>query len=398
MTLFLLACAGLLLVSAVFFFLPLSSSQAEQDPGRANLQWYRVREQELGAQEDAALAEDARLRLLEDGNSTLPQAQQSEGRFPRWLLLPLVTVLAGGFYYRLGGMQDVLIAEQLQALGEQTSAEQRDELIDAISRRSSQRPDNLHYISLLARYHMGEADYGAALASYERLLQEVPEDAQTLAYAAQAGYMAAGRVLDDRARLRAEQALAANPHQRTALGLLGMASYEQGQYRAAISYWQRLQVMEQPGSESSRMIADVIAQARRALGEMAPQATGQDVASASRPVAPAAAGPGITVSVSLPDGARVRPQDTVFILARDAASDSRMPVAVQRRSGAELPLTVRLDDSNSMAGRKVSELAALRVSVQVSPDGRPGEANASWVADSDPVAPGAEVALVLQAR
>jgi cytochrome c-type biogenesis protein CcmH len=272
-----------------------------------------------------------------------------------------------------------------------TPAQMRD-LIHDVESRSAERPDNLHYLALLGRYYMGEEDYGQAATTYDVLVEAVPEDAQALAYAAQAEYLAAGRSLSDRARLRAEQALAADPHQRTALGLLGMASFEQQQYRAAIEYWQRLIAMEPGDSESAQMIAGVIETARQRLGQEDP-AGAAAVSAASADVAAVAAvdsGAGVTVRVSVPPGGVITPTDTVFILARNAESDSRMPIAVQRLTGAQLPVTLRLDDSNSMAGQKISETASVIVAVQVSADGRPGEANASWLGELGPIAPSAD--------
>jgi cytochrome c-type biogenesis protein CcmH len=105
----------------------------------------------------------------------------------------------------------------------------------------------------------------------------------------------------------------------------------------------------------------------------------------------AAAGAGVTVRVALPEGAQVAPSDTVFVLARNAASDSRMPIAVQRLQAAQLPVTLRLDDSNSMAGQKLSDTESVLVIVQVSPDGRPGEAAATWLGQAGPLAPSAEL-------
>ena len=81
------------------------------------------------------------------------------------------------------------------------------------------------------------------------------------------------------------------------------------------------------------------------------------------------------------------PTDTVFVLARNAASDSRMPIAVQRLQAAQLPVTLRLDDNNSMAGQKLSATESVLVVVQVSPAGTPGEANATWLGQAGPLAP-----------
>jgi cytochrome c-type biogenesis protein CcmH len=205
-----------------------------------------------------------------------------------------------------------------------------------------------------------------------------PEDSQALAYAAQARYLASGRTLDPESQARAEQALAINPHQRTALGLLGMAAFEREQFRAAIQYWERLLAMEDPGGEGAQMIAGVIAEARERLGE-------PEIAEAGEPEP--AASIGLSLRVAAPEGIALNPTDTVFVLARSAASDSRMPIAVQRLQAGQLPATLRLDDSNSMAGQKLSEAGEVVVVVQVSPEGTPGEENASWLGRAGPLLP-----------
>ena len=384
MTNFLLACGGLVLLSGLFYLFPRRrAGSSEEDLARANLEWYRLRQAELAETGDEALKEDARLRLLEDERPDTDKTQTVRQSFPVWILMPIVALLSAVIYYQLGAAPDVLIAQQMEGLGEQATPAETQNLIRAIEARSLQRPENLHYVALLGRYYMGRQEYASASEAYGVLVEASPGDAQSLAYAAQAEYLAADRQLSPRARLRAEQALAANPHQRTALGLLGMASFEQGQFRAAIDYWQRLMAMETPDSESAQMIASVIARARQQLGEAGSGDVPVSVATAAASVA----GAGVTVRVSLPEGAQTNPADTVFVLARNAESDSRMPIAVQRLTAAQLPLTLRLDDSNSMAGQKLSSVASVIVAVQVSPEGRPGEANASWLGEIGPIAP-----------
>jgi cytochrome c-type biogenesis protein CcmH len=384
LTTFLLACGGLVMLSGLFYLFPRRrAGSSEEDLARANLEWYRLRQAELAETGDEALKEDARLRLLEDERPDTDKTQNVRQSFPVWILMPMVALLSGVIYYQLGAAPDVLIARQMEGLGEQATPAETESLIREIEARSSQRPENLHYVALLARYYMGQQEYASASKAYGVLVEASPGDAQSLAYAAQAEYLAADRQLSPRARLRAEQALAANPHQRTALGLLGMTSFEQGQFRAAIDYWQRLMAMETPGSESARMIASVIARAREQLGE----AGSGDVPASVATAAASVAGAGVTVRVSLPEGAQTNPADTVFVLARNAESGSRMPIAVQRLTAAQLPLTLRLDDSNSMAGQKLSSVASVIVAVQISPEGRPGEANASWLGEIGPIVP-----------
>lgn len=407
MTLFILACAGLVLLSGLFYLMPSRrTGGADADLERANVEWYRLRQQELAAEGAEALQDDARLRLLEDEQQARAAAPVPERQsFPVWVLLPLVAVMSSGFYYVLGGAPDVMISQQLQSLDDQSTPEQMQALMDAVEARSAQRPENLDYVALLGRYYMGREDYSRAAQTYASLAREVPEDAYALASAAQAEYLAAGRQLSSQARLRAEQALAIDPHQRTALGLLGMASFEQQQYRAAMDYWQRLLAVETPGSEGAKMITGVIEMARQRLvdaGEIPPQAA-PAVAQAEAGAAggPAASEAGVTVEVSLPDGASVAATDTVFVLARNAASDSRMPIAVQRLQAGQLPVTLRLDDSNSMAGQKLSATESVLVVVQVSPTGTPGEANATWLGQAGPLAPSTDLSprqILLQPR
>ena len=392
MTIFILACAGLVLLSGLFYLFPgQRPGGADADLQRANLEWYRLRQAELERDgNDDDLREDAQLRLLEDEQSGQPgQAPEAvAGRpFRAWWLLPVIAVASSALYYQLGAAPDVMISKQLQALDTDSTPQTMRTLMGAIEERAAQRPDNLEYTALLGRFYMGQQDYSSAARTYGTLAEEVPEDAQALAYAAQAEYLASGRQLSDLARLRAEQALAINPHQRTALGLLGMASFEQQQYRAAIGYWERLLVSEPPGSEGANMINGVIATARQRLGEDAGPGEPEPAAVAATA---AVSGAGVTVRVSLPDGAGVSPGDTVFVLARSADSDSRMPIAVQRLQAGQLPLTLRLDDSNSMAGQTLSSTASVMVFVQVSPDGRPGEANASWLGQVGPLTPSAD--------
>ncbi len=379
---FYLACALLLALSTLFIIVPMAGRRTLASREEANRQWYLLRQAELAESDDTALLEDARLRLLEDapteGASPADSATGAGGNFRPWLLLPLVFAFSVLLYNLLGAATDVQITEQLQSLDEQSSPAQLDALLAQIESRASERPDNLEYTVLLGRFAMQEQDYARALRYFDRLVVAAPGDATVLAYAAQASYLAAGRQLDDSARLRAEQALAVNPHQRTALGLLGMASFEQGQYRAAIAYWERLLVVEPAGSPSHEMIASVIETARERLGE--------PVATAAVEPAPVLSS-GITVRVALPAGAQVDPDAAVFVLARDSTGASRMPIAVQRLRASQLPLDVRLDDGNSMAGQKISSFASVQVEVQISPDGTPGAAKALWLGQAGPLAP-----------
>ena len=164
MTLFILACAGLVLLSGLFYLLPSRrSGDADADLERANVEWYRLRQQELAAEGADALQEDARLRLLEDEQQAAGVATTASGQsFPAWVLLPLVAVLSSGLYYLLGGAPDVMISRQLESLDDNSTPQQMQALMNAVEARSAQRPENLDYVALLGRYYMGREDYSRA--------------------------------------------------------------------------------------------------------------------------------------------------------------------------------------------------------------------------------------------
>lgn len=409
-TVFLLCCALLLGICALFLLRPGARGRVRAEAA-ANLDWYQLRLRELerdGSEE--LLLDDVRLRMLEDGATEDDGVNDGRpgARFRGLLLLPLVAIVAAAVYWQLGAAADVRIAQLLDTIDENTPRDELERVIGAIETRTAQRPDNLSYLALLGRYHMSREDFATASQIYASLAERAPEDPQALAMAAQSAFLAAGRELRPPIQRLAERALAIDPMQRTALGLLGMAAFEQGQYRGAISYWERLLAMESPDSQGAQLLQEVIASARARLdGDEAPllaqapdgvdSGVNSDGAAATETSAEAA-GPGIEVRISGPEDGELGANDTVFVLARGVNASGRMPVAVQRFVAGRLPPRLRLDDRHSMAGQKLSQAGEVRVFVQVSPDGRPGVENASFTGSSEPVTAGADTEVTVQLR
>jgi cytochrome c-type biogenesis protein CcmH len=403
-----LGAALLLVLAAVFFLFPgwFMRRSHRQNLRESNLDWYHLREDELASTGgDPDLLEETRLRLLEDGVDQITETAdvRDSGRYWLWFLpVILVSVL---MYQQLGGARDVDLTKDLDHLARAGTDADYEALMQKVERRAAQRPDNMHYQAMLGRYYMNKADYARASQLYQGLVDRAPGDATALAMAAQASYLAGGRKLEPETQVLAEKALAVDPHQPTALGLLGMASYERGQYRAAIGYWRRLIAMQDPNSENTRMIEGVIARAQAALGEAPegsePAMQGSDPHGAGAAVArqgsaampsgstdsTAATGLGVTVTLQLTGDATYAPTDSVFVFARNPESQSRMPVAVQRLKVADLPVTLRLDDAASMAGQKISALSQVLVVARVSPSGQPGEQYATWQGSLGPLPP-----------
>ena len=362
------------------------------------LDWLRLRQSELAQEERLAGAElselrlDAEVRVLDEldvGRASQQGQRHPEGGLPAGvlgLLVAVVLIAPVVVYEGVGGYRDVQIADKLATL-DPTVEGSVEELVRSISDRSAQRPGNADYLAILGDYFTAQGEHAKALERYEQLLTLFPESPEILAKAAQSEYLQGERELSNRAKSRAESALAADPNQGVALGTLGMAAFEAAAYADAARYWERLLALEPPGSPGSQMLTELLAEARTRMDEL--------VAGVEDPIDDSPAR--VTVSVALPAGSEVS-SGSIFVLARPANSNQRMPIAVVRRSVADLPLEVTLDDSNSMAGQSLSTLDRADIEVQLSPSGQPGLQNASWtvLAENVELGPDIRVDLVLQ--
>lgn len=373
-----------LLLGVVVIALPSILRRGEGgEGGDTALDWLRLRRAELDADAESLYA-DAELRVLEEGygSDTLgvqpvalgaaaaPASLGLPARGALWLLLIAMTAL---LYAQLGARDDVLLGARMENL-EGASPEEISNLIDRIAKRSAERPDNADYLVLLGQYYTGAERHGDALAAYEQLLTLFPDNAEMLARAAQAEFLTGDRTLTAQVKARAEQSLAIDPAQRTALGTLGIAAFEAEAYDQALRYWERLIAFEVPGSPGYELLASVIEEARRRGSDLDDSSVQEATTSAL-----------LTVEVVEPEGVTLPVGMTVFVLARPAGSEQRMPLAVVKRLVQGWPLQVALDDSAGMAGQKLSAHTEVDLEVQVSPSGQPGAANASWIATVEAV-------------
>lgn len=386
--------AGALLLGAIVWVTMLPRYWQRDYPAETNEDWLRLRQREL-AGESAQLQQDAALRLIEDGIvDELPSSMDSvipskAAQLAGIVILTLSVVL---LYQRLGGWEDVNIA---RALSDVERAQPADiiALISRIETRAEARPANADYALLLGEYYLSGNDPAAAFEYFDRLVVMGATAPEILGKAAQAEFLANDRQLSATARARAEQALAVNTAEPAALATLGMAAFEEADFRAAVKYWERLQALEPPGSPGYTMLAQIIERARVALGE-APSLLADD--SPEAPSAAPAGSLGVDVMVRPSEGAPVPPAGSVvFVLARAAGAEQGMPIAVSRVQAERWPLAVRLDDRQSMAGQLISEVEAVSIEVQVSIDGQPGRDNALYWGRVDAVTVGVAEPVVI---
>ena len=352
---------------AAVFLTVLPALWTRQLEGDSLDDWLTVRKTET---DDAELLSDAQLRVWDDKDSE-QAAQIIEGGASSWryqIVLVIALIAATlAIYDRLGAYEDVQITRAIVDLGA-ASPEDVTELVTRIEQRSSERPKNLDYRSLLGEYYISTGRASEALENFEAILEEAPEAPDVLGRAAQAEFIVNGQALNSRARQRAEKALASDPRQKSALATLAMGEFGQGNYIQAIGYMRVLRDLEVPGSEAHELMKSAIAESESRIA----QAGNQQAPPSDKMTA------GVTVIVTLDEtmDASAYAGLTAFIIARPAGSQVRMPTAVSRNIIGEWPFTVRLSDANSMAGQSLSALSAVDLEVQVSRNGQPGLANA----------------------
>jgi cytochrome c-type biogenesis protein CcmH len=151
-----------------------------------------------------------------------------------------------------------------------------------------------------------------------------------------------------------------------------MGSFGAGQYLEAVGYMRVLRDLEVPGSEAFELMRSAIVEAERRSSESV-QARG-----AGQAVEPAASSVKLGVTVALAEG--LAPEAyrglTLFVIARPAGSQVRMPTAVSKQEVVNWPVSVSLSDANSMAGQALSSLERVDLEVQLSKTGQPGLSNA----------------------
>jgi len=365
------------MASAVAWVVVLPRYWVRRGETETNADWLRLRQREL-EDESPSLQEEAALRLIDDGaDETGVMAYEGRAYNLKAQVLGglLLVALVVGLYQQLGGWEDVEIADALANL-ETAQPDDVMALIDRIEVRSEARPDNADYSLLLAEYFLSGNQPNQAARYFDRLVEAGATSPEILGKAAQAEFLSSGRILSGQARARAEQALAMDPMQSTALATLGMAAFEEADYAQAIEFWQRLRTLEAPGSPGYEMLGQVIERARQELaqsGQAPPVSSPEssdDVAEASDP------GPGVAIEILQPAGEDIPEGAVIFVLARPEGAESGMPIAVVRRQVSAWPLSVRLDDSTSMAGQLLSGFSSVSIEVQISINGQPGRTNA----------------------
>lgn len=279
------------------------------------------------------------------------------------LLIPLAAYL---FYERWGYIDDVALMDLFErTVNNVDDPEEAQALIVALGgivRENEELP--------WAWYFLGEnfanlGMFGEAQIAYQRaadLLPESSDKALVLGRVALAMYVNAGLEFSPQIEAVVNQARAINPNEISVLQLMAANAENNEDWESAIDYW-RLLIQQNPNSRGAQELRQNIAAAQQMLARQ----SGELVAN----------GPVLEVTVRLAEDLAVDDKLRVFVAARNAAREGMPPLAARDLTVADLPATIRLDNSSAVGPFNLSSAESVYVSALISQAGvatpRPGD-------------------------
>ncbi|MEQ8206972.1 MAG: hypothetical protein RIA65_12405, partial [Woeseia sp.] len=197
-----------------------------------------------------------------------------------------------------------------------------------------------------------------AVNAFEQAMEkEGGNDGNTISELAEAVLFREGDRVAGRAAQLFEQALSVTPNNPKALFYGGIAAVERGDRTLAADRWETLLAQAPPPE-----VQDIL---RTRIAEW-------------RGTAPADTALAIDITVAPAAMAGLKPDTSVFVIARDPQQPSP-PIAAARRQLSELPATVTLSNADAMIpGRLLSQFQQLEIVVRASQSGEPIAQSGDW--------------------
>jgi len=268
----------------------------------------------------------------------------------------LIPIIAYGLYFQWGSIADI----QLTDLYERTvnnvdDPEEASELVVSLGNVVQADADNhwaWYFLGInFANIGMMEEAEIAFMQSSDRM-EDTGDRAVVLGRYAQIKYINSEFQLTDEVRAIIDEARDILPTERSSLELLALEAEQKQDYPAAIQYW-RLLIQGNPNSEMANTLRTNIAAAQQIIAASSEEG----------------AGPVVDVNITLADGIELPADLSVFVAARNAEREGMPPLAADRLSVADLPITVKLDNSLAVGPFNLGTADTIYVSVLVSQAG-----------------------------
>ncbi|MDZ7754291.1 MAG: c-type cytochrome biogenesis protein CcmI [Gammaproteobacteria bacterium] len=313
----------------------------------------------MSAEDYAAARHELERELLRDAGGEQPQTgttgtvTASRGSaLVVGLFVPLLTL---GLYFSIGERELATNAIQTagqsggQSGGQGGRQPSIAEMVDGLASKMEKEPRNLEGWTMLGRSYQMLERYDEALAAFAHARELAPQDPDLLVFHGETLALARGGNLEGEPARFVSRALAIEPNHPNGLWLKGVAARQQGDAGTALASWRRLRGLLE--EDERAMLDEHIADLEADRGNETPTSAGAAVTAAEPTPSPAtldeAAEIKVKVSLDSVTAAEARDSDTVFVFAR-AAAGPRMPLAIVRKTVADLPFEVVLDDDMAM--------------------------------------------------
>lgn len=278
MTLFILACLLLLGITLLIILRPLlktptSNPEPIVSEEQLTAQVLREQLQQLQADLDAGLISTSSFeqsqneihsRALEEISQIKINAPQTPQKAKKsaFVLLISLPVLAATTYFVIGSPQSINPPPP-----EQAQAMMINGMVEKLAARLKDNPNDYEgwarlgrSYRVLGRMNESEQAYAKAIPALEQNPELMIDYAQTLAELDQ-------NDLNARANVWIEKALKVEPEYAMALVLGGGAAFQRADYQLAVTRWEKLVPMVEPGTENAKQVLESIAEAKAKLQE-----------------------------------------------------------------------------------------------------------------------------------
>jgi len=278
-------------------------------------------------------------------------------------------------------------------------------MVAGLRERLAQNPADLDGWMLLARTLRTTQQHAAAAEALENAHRLAPENPIVMIELAEGWvYLTPDGRIPDRSMAMLERAVELQPDAQKGLWLLGMGHAQRGDDAFAISYWQSLLDLLEPGSGVASTVQQQLAEAQARMG-MTPGMTPGMPAPAAEPVDDGSAGAagdaaaaGTRVVLTASEGARavLAQGGVLYVIIRDAAVPMGPPLGVRRVANATFPLELMLTDGDSMMQeRPISSATSIQLQARVSQTGSPAAQPGDWQSAAETADPSAASLVVL---
>lgn len=336
------------------------------------------------------LKQELELTLLSDvGVSELGRRRGQGGKWMIWPVVLLVPAAAFLVYWtegyhpelkewfsteqRMQRVMPMMMAGNFEAVEKEDIGV--DDFIRALQRQLQSNPeDDQGWYLLGVSYLQVQMPQQSELA-FSRALGLSPNNVDYVLGFTQATLAANGGNMTPEIRRTLEQVMRAQPDNPKPYMTMGMAMFQDGDFKSAIHVWELYLNREQVDPRAAELLRRSIEVARN------------EMAQSSGATQEVAAGPEVVVTVDVSDEvkANLNPTDVLFIYAK-AANGPPMPLAVVRQPVSGWPVSATLNDNNAMTpAMTLSKFKEVVVQARISPSGNAIPQSGDWSAEPFPL-------------